>query len=141
VGRVSAEPAAAAIPGVLEREAVTRPRAIRAGIAAVILTVITIAIAALAQGARPTVTLLDALNVAAGVPLDRPGLTSELLRYYDDTFLPFLAIAIAQGLSFIAYGAVLLVLVDAVTARGVKVPRVARPAAATGAVLSERADN
>ena len=121
--------------GLLEREQIERPRAVKAGIAAAVLGFAAALFASLTQGTLPRVTLLDSLDVAAGRNIGRAGLTSDLLEHVDDKALPYLTTAFLQGLSLTLYGFVLVVLFRAITGRGHPVPRVAQMMAASGAVL------
>lgn len=116
----------------LEREAVERPRAMWAGVAAAALGIASGIFIQFFDMDLPVVTVLDALNTAVGTDIGRLGLTSDQLTFYNDRTFPYLTTAVLQGAASLCYAYVLVVLFRAVAGRGERVPRVAQFAAAAG---------
>src|SRR5919197_376918 len=66
--------------------------------------------------------------------IGREGLRTAQVLFIHDKALPLLIVAIAQALTSLLVGFVLVFLFDAAKARGATTPRFARPLAAIGAV-------
>jgi len=132
-GTTSARPS---VETLLARERSERPRA---AFAALLAAVLGVAAWIIPQGIYqdyPRVTLISALQDAAGQRAGEPGLATPRLLFLHDKALALLGVAILQSLAVIALGALVIVLFRAAHGRGSTVPRVSHLLAMFGAVAS-----
>jgi len=129
-------PAAPDAHATVAREKPLRPRAGAAAIAAGILAFIAGFLPQSIYSDAPHVYVLDSLRDAAGQNIGRPGLTSAQVLFVHDKAGSLLVVAVAQALTALLVGVVLVFLFDAASARGATTPRLARLAAMFGAVGS-----
>jgi hypothetical protein len=123
-------------PEIVARERRAAPRAGLAALAAAVLAVVAGIAPQSIYSDSPRVYVLDAIKDAAGQNIGRPGLKTAEILFLDDKGFSLLLVGIAQALSILAIGYVLLFLLDAAMARGAVVPRVARMAVLFGAVAT-----
>lgn len=131
-----AEPAAArpAPDALIERERRERPRA---ALAAILASILGLAAWILPQGIYsdyPRVTLVSALQDAAGQRAGETGLATPRLLFLHDKATALLGIAILQSLAVIGLGWLMVALFRAARDRGSTVPRISHLLAMFGAV-------
>jgi hypothetical protein len=120
----------------IERERRERPRA---GIAAVLAALLGLAAWILPQGIYhdyPRVTLISALQDAAGPRAGEPGLATPRLLFLHDKATALLGIAILQSLAVLALGWLIVTLYRAAHGRGSTVPKISHLLAMFGAVAA-----
>lgn len=111
---------------ILAREAKGRLQVGLGALLAGVLAVVSGVAPSLIYNDFPHVFLVEALRDAAGQDIGRDGLKTAQIFFYDDKAIPLVLIAVAQAITAIGIGFLLVYLLDASTARGATTPRFTR---------------